>query len=87
MRGLTFPAMRSAAVDDPEIAARVEHLIHRTKEELYDYSVDPDALDNLIDEPGYGDRIARYRELLLAHMRSTADPELDGYERFLATVR
>jgi hypothetical protein len=29
----------------------------------------------------------RSRELLLEHMRATDDPELDEYERFLATVR
>ena len=87
MRGLTFPAMREAAADDPAIAARVEHLLYRAKEELYDYSVDPDALENLIDDPAHGDRVERYRELLLEHMRTTDDPELKGYEEFLAAVR
>ena len=87
MRGLTFPAMREAAPENPAIAARVEHLLYRTKEEMYDYSVDPHALENLIDDPAHNDRIERYRELLLEHMRSTDDPELEGYERFLATVR
>ncbi len=87
MRGLTFPAMRDASADDPAIAARVEHLLFRAKEELYDYSVDPDALENLIDDPAHGDRVERYRALLLEHMRTTDDPELEGYEEFLATVR
>ena len=42
MRGLTFPAMREAAANDLAIAARVEHLLYRTKEELYDYRIDPE---------------------------------------------
>jgi len=87
MRGLTFPAMQAAAADDAAIAARIEHLLHRAKEELYDYATDPDALDNLIGDPAQAERIERSRELLLEHMRATDDPELDEYGRFLATVR
>ena len=86
MRGLTFPAMQAAA-DDPEVAARIEHLLHRTKEELYDYSLDPDALENLIDDPAQADRVEHSRELLGEHMRATGDPELEGYEEFLSTIR
>ncbi|HAK57241.1 MAG TPA: hypothetical protein DCP38_17450 [Acidobacteria bacterium] len=87
MRGLTFPAMQAAAADDPAIATRVEHLLFRTTEELYDHAADPDALDNLAGDPAQAERIERSRELLLEHMRATDDPELDEYERFLATVR
>jgi len=87
MRGLTFPAMREAAANDLAIAARVEHFLYRTKEELYDYRIDPDALVNLIADPTYADRIKRRRDLLLQHLRSTDDPELAGYEEFLATVQ
>jgi hypothetical protein len=87
MRGLTFPAMREAAVNDLAIAARIEHLLYRTKEELYDYRIDPDALVNLIADPTHADRIKRRRDLLLQHMRSTDDPELAGYEEFLKTVQ
>jgi N-sulfoglucosamine sulfohydrolase len=87
MRGLTFPAMREAAANDLAIAARVEHFLYRTKEELYDYRIDPDALVNLIADPTHADRIKRRRDLLLQHLRSTDDPELAGYEEFLATVQ
>ena len=87
MRGLTFPAMREAAANDLAIAARVEHLLYRTKEELYDYRIDPAALVNLIADPTHADRIKRRRDLLLQHMRSTDDPELAAYEEFLATVQ
>jgi N-sulfoglucosamine sulfohydrolase len=87
MRGLTFPAMREAAANDLAIAARVEHLLYRTKEELYDYRIDPDALVNLIADPTHADRINSRRDLLLQHMRSTDDPEMAAYEEFLATVQ
>ena len=88
MRGLTFPAMKEAARrHDEEIAARVEHLIYRTKEELYDYEQDPDALANLMDEPSHRPKVERYRTLMLEQMRATEDPELEGYEKFLERVR
>ena len=87
MRGLTFPAMRQAAVNDMAIAARIEHLLYRTKEELYDYRIDPDALVNLIADPTHADTVKRYRRFLLQHMRSTDDPELAGYEEFLKTIQ
>ncbi|TDI45008.1 MAG: DUF229 domain-containing protein [Acidobacteria bacterium] len=87
MRGLTFPAMKEAARHDPAIALRVEHLIYRTTEELYDYSQDTDALVNLMEEPNHRPEVERYRALMLEQMRATEDPELDGYERFLKTTR
>lgn len=87
MRGLTFPAMQAAAPGDPAIAARVRHMVYREPEELYDYSTDPDALTNLASDPAYADDLAAHRARLLDHMRSTADPELAGYEAFLATLR
>ncbi len=83
MRGLTFPAMEAAAATDPAIAARVEHLRYRTKEELYDYSLDPDALHDLADDERFGARLQEYRELMLAEMLATGDPELEGYQTFL----
>jgi N-sulfoglucosamine sulfohydrolase len=87
MRGLTFPAMREAAKTDDAIAARVHHLIYRTKEELYDYSRDPDALVNLVGDPAHRGELEKYRELLREQMRATGDPELEGFEQFLATVK
>lgn len=83
MRGLTYPAMAAAAPNDPAIAARVDHLLYRTKEELYDYTSDPDALVNLAESPDYESVVAKYRQLMLEQMRATADPQLDGYEQFL----
>ena len=84
MTGHTFLAMRQAAETDPAIAARVRHFVYRTKEELYDYTRDPNALHNLIGSPGSGAVAAKYRELLLRHLREAADPQLAAFERFLA---
>ena len=87
MRGLTFPAMKEGARHDPTIALRIEHLIYRTAEELYDYSQDTDALVNLVEEPTHRPEVEKYRALMLEQMRATEDPELESYEKFLETVR
>src|SRR5439155_13533050 len=51
MGGLAFAAMKKAAATNPAIDARVQLLVHRVPEELYDFQADPDCLHNLIDEP------------------------------------
>jgi N-sulfoglucosamine sulfohydrolase len=87
MTGRTFAAMRRAAETDTAIAARVRFFVYRGKEELYDYRRDPNALRNLIGTPGSDAIAARYRELLLRHLRESADPQLPAFERFLAERR
>jgi N-sulfoglucosamine sulfohydrolase len=84
MTGRSFAAMRRAAESDSKIAARVTHFVYRTKEELYDYSRDPHALHNLIGDPAADTVAARYRALLLQHLRESADPQLKAFEAFLA---
>jgi N-sulfoglucosamine sulfohydrolase len=87
MVGLTFPAMRQAAAADPGIAARVRHFLSRTKEELYDYTADPHALHNLIDDERHQPVARAYRQLLLRHLKASADPQLDPFTRFIAEKR
>ncbi len=86
MQGLTFPAMRAAAATDPAAAARVKHFVYRTKEELYDYANDPHALHNLLDDGQHEALAAKYRTILLRHMKDSADPQLGAFEKFLATL-
>lgn len=65
MSGLSFKAMRKAGATDQKIADRVELLVHRVPEELYDFAADPDALHNLIDDPAHDET----RKTLRAEMR------------------
>jgi N-sulfoglucosamine sulfohydrolase len=87
MMGLTFPAMRQAAAADPGIAARVRHFLNRTKEELYDYTADPYALRNLVDDEKHQPVVNEYRQLLLRHLKASADPQLDTFARFITEKR
>lgn len=79
MTGLTYNAMKEAATDNEEIAKRVRFFNYRCHEEFYDFSKDPDALNNLIDDPEYQHLIQEYRERLYAFMEETEDPVLSAY--------
>lgn len=74
--GRTFAAMRDAAEQDPDIAARVELFLHRVPEEFYDFENDPNALNNLIDDPAYQEQINHLRTELETWMEQTKDPAL-----------
>jgi N-sulfoglucosamine sulfohydrolase len=84
MIGLTYPTMRAAAADNPDIAARVRHFVYRTREELYDYAADPYALHNLIADSRHQKVAAAYRQILLRHMRESRDPQLEAFAAFIA---
>jgi N-sulfoglucosamine sulfohydrolase len=76
--GLTFKAMRAAAETDPQVAARVRLFQYRVVEEFYDFENDPDALHNLINDPGYRKDIEMIRKELLEWMKRTNDPALEA---------
>jgi len=81
---LAFRAMAEAAKTDPKIAARVKTFDTRAPEEFFDYTADPDALHNLIDDPKHRAQIDRMRGRLLAVMKQTRDPQTGAFQRFLA---
>jgi N-sulfoglucosamine sulfohydrolase len=79
MSGLSFKAMREAAPNDKSIADRVEMVVHRVPEELYDFAADPSALKNLIDDPAYAEQRKSMRAQLLSWMEKTQDPLREKY--------
>jgi N-sulfoglucosamine sulfohydrolase len=79
LSGLTYKAMKAAAKDNPEIAARVKLFEHRVLEEFFDFEKDPDAMHNLIDSPEHQDEIAKMRAALAAEMKATDDPALEAF--------
>ncbi len=78
--GLTWDAMVDAARTKPEVEKRVNFYKYRTLEEFYDYKKDPDALNNLIDDFRYQDKIDYLREELLRWMEKTRDPALNVFK-------
>ncbi|MFW6163853.1 MAG: sulfatase/phosphatase domain-containing protein, partial [Planctomycetota bacterium] len=77
----TYRVMRKLAPDHPRIAARLKHFDYRTLEEFYDTQRDPDALDNLIDDPRHAEAIDRHRALLETWMVKTEDPCLEVFRK------
>ncbi len=74
MGGLGFAAMQKAAPTNPGVAARVELLVHRVPEELYDFAADPDALHNLAGDAAQREQLQQMRRQMLAWMEQTQDP-------------
>ncbi len=77
--GRTFSAMKKAAEKDPAIARRVKLFQYRLREECYDFEKDPDALDNVINDPAYKDGVNQLRARLADWMKKTNDPCLDAF--------
>ena len=82
MSGLSFKAMKKAAETDPLIAERVEFLVHRVTEELYDIRKDPDCLHNLIAKPNdeFTHRASAMAKILWHQMKETEDPMLGEFQ-------
>ena len=78
--GRTFRAMQEAADSDESIESRVRLFQYRVQEEFYDFTKDPNAIHNLIDDPDQGERIDRFREVLLDKMQRTGDPAMTAFK-------
>lgn len=80
MSGLTFRAMQRAAAEDAAIKARVELFLLRTREELYDFSSDPDALQNLAGTPAASEDLRAMRERMQRFLARIEDPDAALFE-------
>jgi len=77
--GRSMRAMLAASKENQDIAARCRLFLNRVPEEFYDLENDPDALNNLIDDPEYKVDIDRLREALAQWMKQTDDPAVDAF--------
>jgi len=86
--GLTFRAMQKAGKTNPEIAQRVKLFQYRVREEFFDYSKDPDARKNLINDPTKQKTIQEFRQRLLKRMKRYHDPLAEKFaEEMKLSVR
>lgn len=77
--GRSFNAMANAAQGDDAIAARIELFLHRVPEELYRLDVDPNARQNLIEDPNHHGDLQRCRHELLQAMERHGDPAREAF--------
>ena len=76
---ITYRRMLALAPQNPEIAARLDLFEHRVPEELYQYSVDPDARNNLVQSESHQADYQRLTAALEAWMVRTDDPMLEVF--------
>jgi N-sulfoglucosamine sulfohydrolase len=79
LSGMSFKAMQQAAKEQEPVAARVELLLHRVPEELYDFQADPSGLHNLIAEAKCREEVGQMRKAMLLWMEHNHDPLLEGF--------
>ena len=79
--GLTFRAMVEASESDGSIKERVLLFQYRVKEELYDFQLDPHALNNLVDLPEYRDILDRMRKRMYEYMLESKDGLADDFNK------
>ncbi|MEA2068094.1 MAG: sulfatase [Verrucomicrobiota bacterium] len=78
--GLTFAAMQKAALTDPEMKKRVETIILRRRDELFDLRKDPYSFDNLSGSPEYKTQLRKMKALVANEMKRSEDPLFQSLE-------
>ncbi|AQQ71576.1 Arylsulfatase [Limihaloglobus sulfuriphilus] len=76
--GLSLAAMQKAAHTDPAIRKRLDYILLRRREELFDLENDPYSFNNLAEKPEYKARLNEMRELMIKEMKRTGDPLLES---------
>ncbi|NVJ89067.1 MAG: sulfatase [Flavobacteriaceae bacterium] len=76
----SYKEMQKLAKIDTKIKDRFEFWKYRSIEELYDYENDPNALNNLINDPNYKDVVDKLRNQLNSQMMATKDYVLNAFE-------
>ena len=78
--GLTFAAMQKAALTDPEIKERMDTILLRRRDELFDHRKDPYSFENLAENPEYEKQLKKMKKLVADEMKRSDDPLLDALE-------
>lgn len=81
MNGLSYQAMAKAGEKDARIKARVQQLVVGAHEQFFDLRKDPDERVNLMNDKAHRAEIDRLRQLLLAHLERTEDPQLAAFRQ------
>lgn len=78
--GLTFAAMQNAALTDPEMKERMDTILLRRRDELFDLRKDPNSFDNLSDNPEFATQLRQMKQLISDEMKRSGDPLIDAFE-------
>lgn len=78
---VTYRRMAALAKSDVRLAKRLAMYKYRVPEELYDVSIDPDCLNNIIDSSASQPVLEKLRDNLKRWMKKTDDPLLTVFDR------
>ena len=62
------------------MAERVDTILHRRRDELFDLRKDPYSFDNLAEHPEHAKQLKRMKQLVAVEMKRSEDPLLDALE-------
>ena len=79
--GLTFAAIQEAALTDPAMNERLDYILHRRRNELFNLKEDPYSFNNLAEAPEYEPQLKKMKELMRQEMERTNDPLLESLEK------
>jgi N-sulfoglucosamine sulfohydrolase len=79
--GLTFLAMQKAALSDPKMAARMNTILLRRRDELFDLKKDPWSFNNLSSNPEYTTQLKKMKTLILNEMKRSKDPLIESLQK------
>ena len=79
--GLTFAAIQEAALTDPAMEERLDYILHRRRNELFDLNADPYSFQNLAEKHEYEEQLGEMQELMRQEMARTNDPLLESLEK------
>jgi N-sulfoglucosamine sulfohydrolase len=77
---LTFAAMLDAALTDSKMAERVNTILLRRRDELFDLKKDPWSFKNLSNHPEYAPQLNKMKALILEEMKRSDDPLLSSLQ-------
>lgn len=84
--GMALEGFEAAAKENELARERLKFFYGRAREELYDVRGDPDALNNLAEDPDAVDALRAMRALMLNKLANSNDPFLPDFQLLLKQV-
>ncbi len=79
--GLSLAAIQKAAHTDPEMQKRLDYILLRRRDELFNLKKDPYSFNNLSEIPDNKVQLKEMQKLMLNEMKRTNDPLLESLEK------